>query len=76
MLFKITETLKMREMRLAETSLSAATELMGRYAHDDNGMKLTTEAFTALIDDMDMLQFYTLWGQFLGSAVPKASARP
>ena len=73
MKFILNETLRMREIRQAESSNTAAMDLMGRFAHDDNGVKMEPAEFIAIVDEMDMLQFAQLYVQFLGSAVPKAN---
>lgn len=76
MQFIVTETIKMRDIRQAESSNSAAMELMSKHAYDDNGRKLEQAQAIAVMDDLDMTEFAQLYVKFIQSAIPKASARP
>ena len=75
MKFVIDETLKMRDFRQAESSNTAAISLMAKFAHDDNGVKMSEAQFVTVVDEMDMAQFYQLYAQFVGASVPNMSGR-
>lgn len=73
--FIITDPIKMRDLRVAETSNSAAIDLMSKSAVDENDKPMPYDAFVALIDDMEPIEFYQLWAEFNQSFVPKAKRR-
>ena len=73
--FIITDPIKMRDLRMAETSNSAAIELMAKSAVDENDKPLAYDVFVTLVDDMEPMEFYQLWAEFNQSFVPKAKRR-
>lgn len=73
--FVIDAPLKMKELRIAETSNTAAIELMGRFAQDENGAPIKEDAFLALVDEMEMLEFAAMWMDFNRALVPNRRGR-
>ena len=74
--FRVDETLKMRHIREAEGSNSAAIDLMAKYAIDaETRAAMPPERFIEIVDEMTMLEFYTLYAEFIGSSIPKQSGR-
>lgn len=74
--FKISEgALKMRDLRMAESSNSAAIDLMARYAVDDAGLPVAYDDFIARVDELDPMEFYALWAKFSAAIIPNANAR-
>ena len=73
--FVITDPIKMRDLRLAETSNSAAIDLMAKSAVDERDVPMPYDAFVAAVDDMEPMEFYGLWAEFNQSFVPKQKRR-
>lgn len=73
--FNITDPIIMRDLRLAETSNSAAIDLMAKSAVDEEGRSILYDEFISLVDDMEPIQFYELWSEFNQSFVPKVKRR-
>lgn len=73
--FVISDPIRMRDLRLAETSNSAAIDLMAKSACDEQDKPLPYETFVVLVDDMTPLEFYELWADFNQAFVPKAKRR-
>lgn len=73
--FKISGGLKMRDLRTAETSNSAAIDLMARFAVDDNGAPVAYDDFIAHVDELEPMEFYALWARFSAAIVPNGIAR-
>jgi len=68
--------LKMRYLREAEASNSAAIDLMAKYAiHEESRAVMPYADFVAIVDEMDIVEFYQLYAEFIGAAIPKQSAR-
>lgn len=69
------QNVKMKELRVAETSNSAAMELMAKYAVDEQGEPLPMEEAMAQLDEMDMTQFFEAWLDFARAGLPNMSGR-
>jgi len=74
MLFSV-EHIKMKELRLAETSNSAAMELMARHVVDAAGNPIPFDQALAELDEMDMTAFFTCWMEFVRAGVPNLNGR-
>lgn len=74
--FKVDDTLKMRDLRMAERSNGAAMQVMAKYAVDEkSGAEMPTEQFTEIVDGLTVAEFYQLYAEFVGASIPKASGR-
>ena len=73
--FVITDPIKMRDLRLAETSNSAAIDLMAKSAVDEHDVPMPYDAFVALVDEMSPMEFYETWAEFNQAFVPKSKRR-
>jgi hypothetical protein len=75
--FRIDESLKMKHLRVAETSNSAAIDLMSKYAITDDEKRtvMPYDEFVAIVDEMNLESFWILYTEFVACAIPKASAR-
>lgn len=73
--FIIDEPLKMKELRIAESSNSAAIELMGRYAVTEDGKPMPEADYLAQIDEMILPEFSALWMDFNRALVPNRRGR-
>lgn len=74
--FRVDDSLKMRHLREAEGSNSAAIDLMAKYAIDETTRTaMPYESFVAIVDDLGVMEFYELYAEFVGASIPKASGR-
>jgi hypothetical protein len=67
--------IKMRDLRLAESSNTAAMELMAKYAANPDDSSMPVEQAMALLDDMDMAQFYEAFTEFAKATIPLRKGR-
>lgn len=74
--FRIDDSLKMRQLREAEGSNSAAIDLMAKYAiHEDTRAAMEYAAFVEIVDEMDVVEFYGLYAEFIGASIPNQRGR-
>ncbi|MBE3143681.1 MAG: hypothetical protein IMZ61_07140 [Planctomycetes bacterium] len=73
--FVIDAPLKMKELRIAESSNSAAMDLMSRFAQTEAGLPIKTEDFIAAVDEIELMEFAALWMEFNQALVPNRRGR-
>jgi hypothetical protein len=73
--FVVNESLKMGELLRAETSYFLSIDLMAKYANHPDGHAMTREELYALIEDMNELEYLTMWNRFRAASVPKVNGR-
>jgi hypothetical protein len=69
------EKVTMGQLRRAETSNSAAMDLLAAHAVTATGEPIPPDEALAALDAMDMIEFYSEWAEFNRAALPNPNGR-